>query len=254
MKSVWNGSISFGMVNIPVKLYSAVESQAISFRILHKKDKTPLQYKRWCPKCEEEVEWSDVVKGLEVRKGQYYVLSKKELEKLRPEKTNAIEIIQFIDAHQIDPIYFDKNYFTAPVNEKEKAYFLFKEVLESTAKVAVGRFVMKEKEYVCAIQSYKKGLLLTTLNYEYEIRDINKIPELSKDIKLKDEELKLAKQLINKMYDKEFDISDFKDSFAEELKEVLKKKEKGELIKIKEGKAKKVTKKNLVDALKASLK
>jgi len=252
MKSVWDGSISFGLVNIPVKLYSAVEQQAIGFRLLHKKCDTPLKYKRWCPKCKKEVEWENVVKGLEIKKGEFFVLTKKKLEKLKPEKTSTIDIIEIIDAQQIDPIFFDKHYFAAPQMDKEKAYFLFKEVLQSTAKTAIGRFVMREKEYVCAIESYKKGLLLTTLNYAYEIRDINKIEALKKAPALKKEELKLAKELINKLYEEEFDIKKFKDTFAEELKKVIKKIAKGE--KIKGAKVEKPEKKKkLMEALKASI-
>lgn len=253
MKSVWNGSISFGLVNIPIKLYSAVESQTLGFRILHKKCNTPLKYKRWCPKCKKEVEWENVVKGLEISKDNFFVLTKEKLEKLKPEKTNKIEIIKIIDAKQIDPIYFDHHYYVAPAKKKEKAYALFKEVLQSAAKVAIGKFVMRERQHICAIESYKKGLLLTTLNYAYEIRDINKIEQLKKAPKLKKEELKLAKQLINKLYEEEFDITEFKDTFAQELKKAIKKVAKGKKVKgIKVEKPEK--KKKLMEALKASIK
>jgi len=258
MKSVWDGSLSFGLVNIPVRLYPAIESQALGFRLLHSKCHTPLKYKRWCPKCKVEVTWDEVVKGIEIRKGEYYVLTNEDMEELKPEKTDTIEIVEFIDAQQIDPIYFNNHYYIAPKVAKEKAFFLFKEVLQLTAKAAIGRFVMREKQYVCAIESYKRGLLLTTLNYRYEIRDIDKIPELKIVPKLKKEELTLAKKIIHKLYKEEFDMGEFKDTFAEELKKMLELREKGKIVKVGEvgrvkGKGRK-KEKTLIDILKASLK
>lgn len=249
MKSVWKGSLSFGMVNIPVKLYSAVSSRS-GFRLLHEKCKSPLKYKRYCPECEEEVEWEDVVKGLEVGKNKYKAFSKEKLEKLKPEKTSTIHIVEFIDKGQVDPIYLNKHYYCIPKQEKEKAYFLFKEVLQSSAKAAIGKFVMKSKEYICAIEPYKKGLLLTTLNYQSEIRDINKVEELQEKPRLKKDEKKLGKQLINKLTEKELDMSQFKATFTQELKKIMERIEKGEEVKVEKPKKKK---KNLVKALKASL-
>ena len=251
MKAVFKGYISFGLVNVPVKLYSAVEARAINFRLLHKKDNSPIHYKRICNQCKQEVAWKDVVKGVEYAKNKFFPVPPETLEKLKPEKSDYIDIVEFVDANAIDPIYFDKHYFVAPEKQKEKAYFLFREVLQATAKIAVGRMVMREKEYVIAIESYKKGMLLTTLNYAYEIRDINKIEELKTAPKLTAEQLNLAKELINKLYEEEFDINKFKDTFAEQLKEVIKKMAKGRKIKIK--KAKKLKKQPLMKALKASL-
>ncbi|MBD3310376.1 Ku protein, partial [Candidatus Woesearchaeota archaeon] len=239
-------------VNIPVKLYSAVESEAPGFRLLHKKCNTPIRYKRWCKKCKEEVDWEDVVKGLKIKKGNFFVLTKKKLEKLRPEKTDEIEITEIIDSNQIDPIYFDHHYYVAPEKADEKAFALFKEVLQSTAKTAIGKFVMREKQHICAIQSYKEGLLLTTLNYAYEIRDMSRIEELKTAPKLKKEEVKLAKELVDRLYTEEFNIKEFRDTFAEELKKAIKKVIKGEEIKGVEVK-KPEKKKRLMEALKASV-
>ncbi|VVB74202.1 Ku70/Ku80 beta-barrel domain protein [Candidatus Tiddalikarchaeum anstoanum] len=250
MKSVWNGALTFGLVNIPIKLYSAVKSQALGFTILHNSCHTPLHYKRWCEKDNVEVPWTDVVKGLEIKKGEYYVFTKEDFEKIRPEKTNNIEIFEFVDSDQIDPIYFEKHYFVVPDVRKEKAYFLFKEVLQSTNKIAIGRFVMREREYICSVESYKNGLLLNTLNYEYEIADIKSIKELDESPKIEIEELKLAKALIEKLYSKDLEMNKYRDSFTEQLKKMLKKKE--EII-IEPLKAKKPGK-NLLDALKESLK
>ncbi len=252
MKDVWSGSIAFGLVNIPIRLYPAVKSHSQGFRLLEKETKSPIEYKRWCPSCGKEVAWKDVVKGLEIKKNEYLVLTKEELEKLRPQKTESIEIVEFVD-WPLDPIYLNNHYYVAPENTKEKAYFLFKEVLMLSAKAAIGRFVMREKEHVCAITSYKNGLILTTLNYSYEIRDMDEIQELKEPVKLKKEEVDLAKQIIDKLYNKRLDISKYKDTFAEELRKALKNREKGVVVTVSESReAPKES--NLVEALKQSLK
>ena len=240
MKSVWNGVISFGLVTIPVALVSAVEPQMLGFHMLCNKCHSRLHYKRLCRKCNKEVPWVDVVKGLELAKNKYFVLTRENLARLKPAKSDVIEIIRFIDAHQIDPVYYNKHYFVVPTKH-EKAYYLFQEVLRSSAKVAIGRFVMKEKEYACSIEAYKHGLLLTTLNYEYEVRDINK--ELGSPPKLSHVELKLARQIIDKFYG-ELDISEFRDTFAENVRKIIE----GKAVKVK-----KVPKLRLMAALKASV-
>lgn len=253
MKDIWSGSISFGLVNIPVRLYSAVQSHGIGFKLLERESKTPIHYQRWCPVCKHEVAWRDVVKGLEVGKDRYVILTKEELVKLRPAKTETIDVLEFVD-WPIDTIYLDSHYYLAPEKPKQKAYFLFREVLMLTGKAAIGRFVMKEKEHVCAITSYKRGLLLTTLNYEYEIRDIDDIEQLKEPAKTGKEEIELARQMLDKIYVKRFDMSQFKDTFAEELKKALKKREQGIEVEV-EKPAKKETKgKELINALKESLK
>jgi DNA end-binding protein Ku len=252
MKSVWDGSIAFGLVNIPVKLYSAVQASDVGFRLLDAKSHTPIQYKRWCPVCNVEVPWNDVVKGLEIGIDEYYIFTKEELAKLKPEKTQTIEIMEFVDSASVNPVYYNKHYYAAPEKDKEKAYFLFKEVLLLTAKMAIGRFVMREREYLCAIESYKEGLLLTTLNYEYEVRDISGIKELKEAPKLKAEEVELAKKLVATLTEKKFEIGKFKDTFAEEIKKAIKKKEPvGALVVEKEKPGKE---KDLMAALRESLK
>lgn len=254
MKSIWNGSISFGLVNIPVKLYSAVDSQAFKFRLIHKKHKVPIHYKKTCDKCKGEVDWEDITKGYEVSKGEFITIDDKELQKIKPKSKDSIEIKEFVDSNQIDPIFFDKHYYVGPSKKGDKTYFLFKEILQQKAKAAIGKFVMREKEYVCAMDSYREGILLTTLNYAYEIRDISKIEELKERPDISKQELELGIELINKLSVKEFDISDFKDTYANKLKELIRKKEKGETIEVSEEPKAETKEKNLVEALKASLK
>jgi DNA end-binding protein Ku len=253
MKSIWNGSISFGLVNIPVRLYSAVEQHGSKFRMLHSKHHSPIRYKKWCDECQAEVPWDEIVKAVEVGKNKYLILTKEELASIKPARSHSIEVVAFIESGALDPIYVDSHYYVGPETENEKTYFLFKEVLQQSAKVAIGRFVMRDKEYLCSIESYREGILLTTLNYEYEIRDIKGIEELKKGPKLNAAELDLAKQLIERLAEREFSIKDYKDNFADELAKMVKKKESGDIISIEKVKLKITKEENLIEALKASL-
>jgi DNA end-binding protein Ku len=226
MRSIWNGSIAFGLVNIPVKLYAAVDSQRVSFKLLCKPCMTPVRYERYCEGCKEQIEWSDTVKALDLGGGNYLPFSREELDEIKPEKTNRIEIEEIIDGENIDPIQYNKPYFCAPSTGKDRSYHLFKRVLEDSGKVAVGRFVMREKEYVCAIRPFKKGLLLSTLHYAFEIRDIDTLDTLADAPSLKKDEVQLAEKLVDQLYEKEFNIDHFKDRFAEQLKAMIESKDK----------------------------
>lgn len=226
MRSVWNGTISFGLVSIPIKLYSAVSSRSIGFKLLCKNCMTPIRYERHCEGCEGPVDWNDTIKALPLGDDQYLPFSKEELESIRPEKTDRIEIVEFIDLTEIEPLFYDKFYFCAPTRKTERSYFLFRKVLEDSNKVAVGRFVMREREYVAAIQPHGPGLLLSTLNYSYEIRDINDLETLSEPPDLKKQELELAQKLVDQLTEDEFELEEFRDEFAERLQEMMERKEK----------------------------
>lgn len=255
MKVIWKGSLAFGLVNIPINLYSAIEARGIKTKLLYKKNLSPIRYKRWCDGCKKEVTWEDVVKGFEIGEDEYVVMTQKELEAIKPEKSKAIDIVEFVEYQQVDPIYFNSHYYIGPEKADEKAYFLFKEVLEQTNKMAIGQFIMHEKMHTCAVESYREGLLLTTLNYGYEIRDISEIKELkNKPPKLSKQELELAKKLIDKITVKKFDINIFKDTFHEHLVDMLKKKGKGQKIEVEKKAQPKTKEENLIAALKSSLK
>lgn len=254
MKPIWTGALSFGLVNIPIKLYSAIQERGVKMTLLYKKNLSPIRYKRWCDGCVKEVAWEDIVKGVEVGDGEYVIVTPQEIEGIKPEKSKGIEIIEIVDVDKINPIYFHSHYYMGPERVKEKAFFLFKEVLKQSGKMAIGQFVMREKMYTCSIESYRDGLLLSTLHYGYEIRDIYEIKELKSKPKLAKQELGLAKQLIEKITVKDFNINDFKDTFYESLKALIKKKAKGEKIIIEKKEKVKVKEENLIKALKASLK
>ena len=250
IKVIWKGSISLGLVNIPVEVYPAVEPRVISFRELHKTCKTPLQHIRWCPVDKERVPWEDVVKGFEIAKDQYVVLTKEELESARLKTSSNIEIVGFVKKDEIDPIYFEKPYYIAPQKGGKKAFWLLKDILAELYKVAVGRVVLRNKEYLVAIYSYKNGLLMHTFHYAYEIRNMNEIESLKKKAKYSKEERKLAVELVNKLSMK-FNIEKFKDRYAESLKEIIKAKLKGKKVTMPREKIEKA--KELMEALKESV-
>ncbi len=254
MKSIWTGSIAFGLVNIPIKLFSAVESKSsVHFRLLHEKDNAPIKYKRVCSKEGKEVPWDEIVRGLEVSKGKYYVFTPEELEALKPEKSSRVEILEFVDEQSLDPIFFNSHYYVSPEEKGDRAFFLFRNVLQDSGRIGIGRFVMREKEYICSISSYKNGLILTTLNYEYEIREIGQIEELKNPPKLKKEETDLAKKLIEQL-ESDLDMSKYKDTFKDQIKALLKKKERGEPITFEVERAPATKSKDLISTLRASLK
>lgn len=218
MKSIWNGSISFGLVDIPVRLYAAIQEHALGFTLLHDKCHTPLTYHRWCPHCKEEVAWADVVKGLEVKKGSYIVLTKEKLAELRPAKSEILQITEFVAIESVPFIYFNNHYYVVPSKPASPAYSLFSQALKNLNKLAIGKLVIKDREHVCAIQPYEDGLLLNTLHYAYEVRPV---PAVS-HAKMDKQQLALAQELIKKLTKNRFNIEQFKDTFAEKLQKQLK--------------------------------
>jgi DNA end-binding protein Ku len=244
MKAVWKGNISFGLVNIPIKLYSVAEPKQFSFRMLCNKCQTPLKYKRWCPKCKVEVAWQDVLFGFQIEKGKWKAFTRQELNKLKPEKAEEIEIICFTSLEAFDPLLFSKHYFVVP-EHSNKAYFLLQQVLQAKAKVAFGKMILHEKEHLVVIRAYKNGLLLTTLYYPYELRDIAQLEELKAKVSISKQEFELAAKLIEKMTS-EPDLNAYEDTFEKRLKEVLLGK--------KEVKPKKPKPEKLLEALELSVK
>lgn len=252
MRPVWSGAVAFGLVNIPVKLYSAIQRQPIKFRLLHRKHLSPIKYERTCAECKKPVPWEDVTKGLEIRRGQYIVLEPDEIAGFKPGKTNTIEIREFVSS-EIPDILISAHYYVAP-NGSERPFALLREALKSAKKTAIGTFVMREKEYVCAIRPFEEGILLSTLHYAYEVRDMGAIEELKELPSVKKQELELAKQLIDNLTSKQLVIKEYKDTFAEELKKLVKRKAKGETITVVSPEAKQAPTEDLVAALRESLK
>ena len=252
MRSIWSGSISFGLVNIPVKLNSAIESGSeINFDMLSKKDLAPIRYARIDTKTDKEVPWKDIVKGYEYAKGKYVVISDEDFAKARPEKSKAIDIIQFVKEEEIDPIYYEKPYFIVPDKGADKSYHLLIKGLEETKTVGLAEFMLRNRVHICALKVYDGVLLLNQMRYHEEIREVPEV-EKSKGQKLSPKEIQLAVKLIHQLTE-EFNPEAFKDTYVTEIKKVIKAKAAGKDIHIAEPKKATATVKDLMGVLKQSL-
>ncbi len=251
MRSIWTGSISFGLVNIPVKLMSAVEQSGLSFDMLSKKEMAPIRYARIDTKTNEEVEWKNIVKGYEYTKGKYVIVDDKDFEKASPEKSKAIDIVQFVKEEQIDPILYEKPYYITPGKGGEKSYRLLLQALEESKSVGIAEFMLRNRMHVCAVKAYNDVLLLNQMRYQEEIRVM---PEVGgKDQKISAKEVALAKKLIEQLSE-DFDPAAFKDTYVEELQKIIDAKAAGKQIRVAtEPKKATATVKDLMSVLKESL-
>jgi DNA end-binding protein Ku len=269
---MWKGSISFGLVNIPVKLYTAIDtSKDFSFNQLDSKGHR-VQYKKWCPVEEREVSYSEVKKGYEIAKDQYVVIEKQDLEKIAVESTRTINIKEFIDEQELDPLFVEKSYYIAPdsidkrrkkgkessstTTIQDKAYSLLVKVLHDTKKAAIGKLVLKsgEKEHLIAMRAYQRGLVMHTLHYISEIKPVEEINEISesKVPEIDKNEMSLGKLLVENLTSKDFDISRYNDEYVEKL-ELIKAKAKGEIQVVRKVAMEPRQTPDLIAALKASL-
>jgi DNA end-binding protein Ku len=250
MRSIWSGAISFGLVNIPVKVNSAIEtSEGLDFDMLSKKDMGKIRYARIDSKTGKEVPWKEIVKGYEYAKGKYVVITDEDFKKASPEKSKTIDIIQFVKEEEIDPIFYEKPYFLTPDKGADKSYHLLIKALEETKTVGLAEFMMRNRVHVCALKSYNGVLLLNQMRYADEIREA---PEVGKSERVSPKEIQLATKLIQQLTDK-FKPEDFKDTYIAELKKVIKAKAAGKDIHIAEPKKATATVKDLMEVLKQSL-
>lgn len=227
-RSIWTGRISIGLVNVPVKLFTMVRDKSISFRFLHKHDGAPLKYQKICTKDNKVVAWDDIVKGYEVRKNEFVVFTKEELEALKPESDERIRIDKFVNLFSIDPLYFDKSYILAPDKSKD-AYSLMLTAFQKMKMAGVGKFTMKNKEHPVIIHEYNGALILTILRYANEIVNPLDLEQLKKLNIPSKEELALATKIIENLSG-EFNISEYSDGFKEKVEQLIEKKMKGETI------------------------
>lgn len=253
MRPLWNGSISFGLVNIPVRMYSAVnEREGISFTLLHKKDKSPIRYARICKEEGEEVDWEDIVKGYEYQEGEYVIFSEKQLDELAPEKSSTIDIQQFTKESEIDIRYFDKPYYLEPIKGGEKAYALLRSALSKSGMLAVSKYVMHEKEHLAVIKPVNRALVLTQMRFPTDLRSGSGLT-FPTDKDVSEREVDVALKLI-KQETKPFIAEDYHDTYTEELEAVIKASVKGNKpAKTKKPVEHKATADDLMSALKASL-
>lgn len=253
MRALWNGSISFGLVNIPVRMYSGSESrEGIDLDMLHKEDHAPIRYARICRKDGEEIPWNDIVKGYEYREGDYIVLSQKDLDSLDSKKTQTIDIQQFVDEADIDIRYFEKPYYLEPTNGGDKAYALLRGALQKSGKLALAKFVLHQREHIAVVKPLGRALVLEQMRFPTDLREPREL-NFPTDKEVTEKEVEMALKLI-KQETKPFIAEDLHDTYTEELEEMIKQKSKGKKVTAHTEKVEKTSAKDLMSALKASLK
>lgn len=225
MRSIWAGAISFGLINIPVKLYTAVHDVRPDFDLLHKKDLSPIRYARVCKAEGEEVAFKDLVKGYEFQKGDYVVLQDEDFKKANVRKTQTIDIMDFVDASQIDPIYMEKPYYLEPSRESRKAYALLREGLKRTGKVGIAIFVLRTREHLASIRPEGNMLLLDRMRYHEEIVQPTELTLPGQEEATK-KELDIAVKLIEQLT-AEFKPEQYHDTYSDELMRVIREKSEG---------------------------
>jgi DNA end-binding protein Ku len=230
-RAIWSGSISFGLLNVPVKLYSAVSKKSVSFRELRESDSSRIRHKRVAEADGEEVAYEDIVKGYEIAPEQYVVITRDELEELDPKKTRAIEIKDFVDLDEIDPIYFDHPYYLGPDKGAEKAYALLVKAMEDARKVAIARFVLRNKENLAALRPMDGVMTMATMRFADEVVSPDEISDEldSADGEPTKKELEMAKALIDSLA-ADFDASQYRDEYRDEVLALIERKAKGEQV------------------------
>jgi DNA end-binding protein Ku len=228
MKTMWRGAISFGLVSIPIRVYTATEEKTLRFNQLHDKDNGRIRYQRTCAKCGEEVPYEHIVKGFEYEKDRYVILSDEDLDAVPVESTRNIDIAQFVDASEIDPIYYKKSYYLGPEEAGLKAYQLLVEALREGAKVGVAKVSFRDKEHLAAIRLMDNVLVLDTMFWPDEIREA-KFPELDKEVRVSDKEVQMAESLIENLTEP-WSPDAYTDEYREALLDIVEKKVAGEEI------------------------
>lgn len=226
-RAIWSGIITFGMVSIPVKLYSATDNKDISFNQLHRDCKGRIKEQRFCPTCDRKIEYEEIEKGYEYSKGQYVVLTKDDFEKLPLPNKNSIEITSFINTDEVDPVFYDKAYYIEPEEAAKKPFALFMRAMQEKGMVAIARVAIRTKERLCCLRSYGGTLMMNTLLYPDEVR-VEKNKPLP-DVQVSDKELAMAGSLIDLMA-QEFEPSIHKDRYREALMQLIEAKLEGKEI------------------------
>jgi DNA end-binding protein Ku len=232
MRTIWNGSISFGLVNIPIGLALATQRDDVSFRTLHRECGTPIKQKRWCPFHERDVEADELVKGWEVAKGEFVIVEESDLESVALQRSQSIEILRFVSLEDVDPVYFDRTYYLAPASAdaQRRPYVLLLRAMQETGMAAVGKFVLWGKENLCLIRAQGEALALELLFFADDVRPKSEIEEAVGATELKDAELQLAEQVINSLAG-DWNPEDFENEYRRDLRAMLDAKLAGEQIK-----------------------
>lgn len=253
MHTMWKGSISFGLVNIPVKLHAAIEDKDIKFRSLHKKCHTPIKYEKVCPNCEMEISNDEIVKAYEYTKGKYVVIEEEDFAKLDKEmEDRAVEILDFVKITDIDPIYFNRSYYLSPNDGGVKAYALLRKALQETEKVGIAKIMIRSKEQLAVIRVYDNTLVMETIHYPDEVRKANDVPNVPSVNEVLKKELDTAILLIDQLTS-QFEPEKYKDEYRESVLTLIEAKRTGDETVRQETKDKPNNVMDLMAALQASI-
>ena len=236
MRAIWKGNISFALVTIPISLFSATRRNELSFHYFHKKDMSPVSYKRFCDTEDVEVPWEEITKGYEYEKGQYVEITDEDLDKADVEHTKTIEIMEFVQEEEIDPLYFDKPYYLEPQKGGERAYALMRDALAQAKKVGIAKVVLKSREHLAAVKPVGDLMTMQTMRFAHEIVDSGEL-NLPKKAEISPKEMALANTLIDSMSDK-FDPTKYKDEYHDKVLEIIQLKVQGVSPKMPAAKAK----------------
>lgn len=255
MHTMWKGSISFGLVNIPIKMHAATEDKDVKLRQLHKECKSPIKYEKVCPVCDKEIKNEEIVKAYEYAKNKFVVLDEEDLEALRKEQEDrAVEIVDFVKLEEIDPIYFEKSYYLSPNEGGGKAYSLLRSALKDTGKIGIAKMMIRSKEQLAVIRVYENVLVVETIHFPDEVRNVQDVPNVPEETKIGEKELETAKMLIDQLTT-EFEPEKYNDEYRTALLNLIEEKKNNE-----ETSTPTLTEKpmpdnvtNLMDALQASL-
>jgi DNA end-binding protein Ku len=217
--SVWSGYLTFGLISMPVRLFSGARSNHISFNMLHRDDLSRVKQQLYCPVDERVVERSEIVKGYEYRKGEYVVIEPEEIKRIEPKTAKAMEILEFVKEDEIDPIYFESSYYLMPEEAGRRPYALLQKALAESKYVAIAKIMMHNREYTVFLRPQKGGLVLHTMYYQDEVREVEGFGDL--DVELKDAELKVAHQLVEALA-ADWEPEKYHDTFQENLKKLIK--------------------------------
>ncbi|TFE27257.1 Ku protein [Cohnella luojiensis] len=227
MHTVWKGAISFGLVHVPVKMFTATEDKDVHLRMIHKECGTPISNVRTCPHCEKEVQWEEISRGYEHEKGRFVLFEPEEIDAIKPENTRTIQILDFVDLTEIDPLYYQKAYYLSPDQAGSGAYNLLLEAMRQSGKIGIAKIAIRSKSSLAAIRAVDNCICMETMHYPDEIRSLQLVPNLPEQTTVNDKELTMAKMLIEQL-STPFDPTKYTDDYRIALQEAIQRKISGE--------------------------
>jgi len=225
--SVWKGYLTFGLISIPIRLFSAARTERISLNQLHNVCKTRIRMPLYCPQCEKQVPRNEIVKGYEYEKDQYVLFNEEELDKIEPQSARAMEILEFVKVDEIDPLYYDASYYVTPEDEGKKAYQLLLAAMEESGYAAIAKLTMHQREHIVVVRPRANGMTLHTMYYTNEIREVAEYGQSDKSAEPKPQEKKLAEQLIESLAAK-FEPEKYKDQYQDSMRGLIEAKQQGQ--------------------------